>query len=481
MDRKIIHTNSSVSVDVFHYKSDDSYTDVEKFEIDGVIGLTTAKDIASPSGTFNIKITPTQNWKKRIRNGDWVLIYFSNGEEKRLKFLGNVDRVSRVVDVDSDGTASIKYSVSGRDFGKVFEKTNIYYDPTSPQAAQINVNLLKKNILFAGSPDKIVSDIIDVFLGKDIETLESLNQWLIPQKLAKEIKKKNVNPAKKSGTSFYDVLTKKLDSTLGYKAYESIDSVHGYLWNLLKMNSNEPINELFLELHHDKETNQVLPTIFLRMIPFTDEDYSIESSKVGSVNRFIDLDRVSITDENIIYEDVGESDHVKFNFFLLTVAGEPFFNRVISTSAAAGGDFPKIDANSIKKYGLLTRIDNTDFAFLSGKEEVGISAIDILNGWNNLLAHWYENAHKLESGTMKINGNLDVEIGKVLEVEYTKFGNNDKYLYYIEGYENEWEYPGLWTTSLKLTRGRKENKQRKIIEDSNDTDKQYVGTSNIVR
>ena len=132
MARPIKYSHSEVSVKVYHY-IDETSLKVEIFEIDDLLSINTSKDMSYPSGMFTLKLAPSKNWKKKIKNGDWLEIFFSNDGEKRLKFLGNVDRVSRTREVDAKtGAMSVRYMIFGRNFGKVFEKTNIYYNPCLP-------------------------------------------------------------------------------------------------------------------------------------------------------------------------------------------------------------------------------------------------------------------------------------------------------------------------------------------------------------
>lgn len=484
-NRNIIYSHSEAVAKVFHYTSDDNF-DVDVFDIEDILSINTNKDINSPSGVFSIKAAPSKNWKKLVRNGDWIMIFFSKDGEKRLRMLGNIDRVSRTKEIDAEtGSMAVRYMIYGRDFGKVFEKTNIYYNPFLPQnnPAIIDTIFRKEGITFSGSPNEIIEQLLSVFLGGGIQSIEILNQWFISDDLKREVLKSETNEGSDSNVRFYDLLDfAQIEAVQGYKAYESISVLSGFLWNLMKQNSNPAINEFFTELRYDKETKITKPTIYLRMIPFSDQDFTVPETEVTNdeIKKFIDLERVSITDDEIISEDVGESDHVKFNFFLITASGRPFHNEQMISNFAISDEIPKIDEDSIKKNGLLLRTDSTEFAFLAtGKR--GELSFNILRAWNRLMTHWFENAHKLESGTMVINGNPDIFVGKTLEVNNNFLG--EKYLYYIEGYQDNWEYPGLWTTSVKLTRGRKltENEDLKIIEDENSDDKIFTGQTKFIR
>ncbi len=92
--------------------------------------LNIRKSISQPSGTFEMNLFPTQNFKRSICPGDWIILYlFSNQEAFKLAsteevsptflqngvLVGNVDRIARVVEKDEEtDKTTVRYRVSGR-------------------------------------------------------------------------------------------------------------------------------------------------------------------------------------------------------------------------------------------------------------------------------------------------------------------------------------------------------------------------------
>lgn len=484
MNRNVKSYNSKVRVFVYSYTDDNSLS-ATKTEITHITQVITDKTLSQPSGTFTLKLAASKNWKKIIKPGDWVTIEFSNKGEYRLKMLGNVDRVTRTKEIDQDsGSLKTIFVVYGRDFGKVFEKTNIYFNAFLSRQIAVDNIVLRDGLLLLGSPTQIISKILQIFLGSGTENIPELNQWLIPKNLKADILvQETISNTKQKGSSFYDILKQDLNETVGYKAYQNVSNIQGYLWNLLKQNSNEAINELFLELKYDKQTQTVRPTISLRPHPFSlnnlNEEFSdnVVASNLGKIIYYKDLERVKITDEDIIFEDLGESDHVRFNFIFMTASGIDFAGEnAFASWSNTEPKIPIVNENSIQKHGLNMRTDVTDFANLTTKVNSEQFDPTILKNFNILLNHWYKDAHLLESGTLKIVGNINVELGKTVEVEFKKLG--ETYLYYIEGYSNDFQFPNLWTTTLKLSRGyRLDSKELKTIENQNSENKKYTGIS----
>ena len=467
----IKYSHSEVRVEVYHY-TDETTTSVKVIELKDIIAMQLSKDINSPSGSFNLTSSSSQNWKRQVSPGDWILIYLKNDEEERLKMIGNVDRVSRVEEVSGEGILTVKYQISGRDFGKVFEKTNIYFNPFVAVSAAIDQIILKEGILLEGSPSEVITKTINLFLGKGLESVPGLNQWFISKELKSAIFGNQAQiQIKSEGASFIDILDlSEIKETRGYTVYESISALQGFLFNLLKQKSNPPINELFLELKFDPKTKITKPAVFHGIIPFTEEKFIVDAS-AGEARKFVDLDKVTITDKDILFSDLGEADHNRFNFIFITSSGSAYFNQEYLPDIQAAGDIPKINIDSIKRNGLLLRADTTDMGFVL-RAKKGENDFAILKAWNHLLAHWWENSHKLESGTMRILYNKDVYLGKVLEVTYENL--QEKFLYYIEGYNISWAYPGTLLMDLNLTRGRKEKYDNRFIEQSNTDDLIYT-------
>ena len=141
MDRTIRHTNSACRVELFHYITTDLVEEISTLGtaghdalmnvkketiIDSLQQVTINKSMDAVRGTFDILLLPTHNWKKRVRPGDWLVIYMGIDENEEPRLLGNVDRVSRIVQTDATGIKTTRYKISGSNFGKVFE-ANVHY------------------------------------------------------------------------------------------------------------------------------------------------------------------------------------------------------------------------------------------------------------------------------------------------------------------------------------------------------------------
>jgi LysM repeat protein len=257
-----------------------------------------SKSLMQMSSSLEINLHPSQNWKQLIAPGDWMLVYMhdqmhgrgkyaeSISDTKNMLMLANVDRVARSLERQGEGNdkAMLKYTVSARGFGKVFEDTDIWYDPYATQEQLTDSALLTAGLQFSGSPDQMIYQLLDVFLGKganlDTGLTHDIKNWRIPQELMKAFDAKTKD--KSSVPKFDDILNRQIPVELdakgnpvsngaaqlpGFKAHDLITlNSNGSLANMLTRNSNSLVNELFLEDVRGDD-GSVRPTIVLRPRP----------------------------------------------------------------------------------------------------------------------------------------------------------------------------------------------------------------------
>lgn len=508
MDRTLIHTNSTCRVEVLHFKNDDisisnsalensdsahrQLMDTERITIvDAVTQCQINKSIGEVRGTFDFLLMPTENWKLKIRPGDWLIIYLSRDGIETPRMLGNVDRVSRAIQVAPDGKKMVRFKVSGSDFGKVFDKYDIYWNPFVPATIAAQAFINDKQLRFLGRPNEILNDILEVFLGNGVNThskeYPEILQWFMPERLT-EFFPANSPASSDVGLKFFDILKQEIESVGGYKVWDNIHTLQGNLWNIMKRSSNSVLNELFVELKKTPGKNEYRPTLVLRTIPFTRGDYQFLNGMDDSqIVRFKDLPTVTVTTDEILQEDLGQNDHARFNYFLLWSQTPQIDGRSLTDAISVGGNaFPRLLKGSIRRNGLMTKIDTTDFSFLSSTTSGGNSAkfsqrvtddLELLKAWNDVLAHWYTREHLYETGTVLMLGNPDIELGKRIVIQDKMFGERDR-AYYIESYADSWEFPERWITTLSLTRGQDAESEEPLFETENPKTAQ-IGTTHV--
>ena len=213
------------------------------------------------------------------------------------------------------------------------------------------------------------------------------------------------------------------------------------LWTILKTLSNSVVNELYLEMDGDVGKEQ--PSVFLRPYPYSFKDYS-DGGEYN--NKFLGLPSVAIERGDVLEQNIGVSDNERQNLFKI-------FSNVVNTNLGGSVMIRPIPGetifpDSIERYGPCFATYTTSFA-----DHGAADAVQLLQDWTGLLVHWYRWNHKLENGTISISGTPNVRVGKRLDISGLFSKNDTLKSYYIEGYMDQWTFPGVWTQTLQLNRG----------------------------
>jgi len=471
---------------------------VEVIQLEAEIAsMKTSKSLSQTSGTFDVMLFPSRNWKQKIFPGDWVALYLYNKIEstsdtknkskpthKNLIMLGNVDRVARALDRDEDDKMELRYQVSGRNFGKVFEDTDIWFDPYQNQENTLDVQLRTGGLHLVGNPSSLCNSIVDLFLGPGASLPEgrtsSLGQFQIPGELA-QLFKKGGGRAIGGKTLFYDILENVIEPNLpGFKARAmvSLDS-NDNVWGYLQRNSNEAINELFLEEIRSND-GTATPSLILRARPFqtpffdsqfgTDRNLSkykpLLNNTQKSFQEFSKESFVEISPAEVYSENLGRDDHTRFNmFWLSSTRFSEYVQNMFANKNFSGGisNAFKI-GESIKRHGLQRMQRMLEFD-LPTEGRGGTSEIELFAAMMIQLYDQNYVNHLYESGTIQTSGVLEAELGKVLTMLPDSGSGNLPKIYYIEGYEHTWTFPNTWRTIFTVSKGQFQTNDQNIFID----------------
>lgn len=481
-------------ITVFHYEhqyfgspsglsdnqiSDENFLKVKRFDINyGIESVDVSKALAQPSATFEVSLLPSQNWKALISPGDWVAIYmyseyhdggFDKNDTKNLVLLGNVDRISRNAfrDEQSD-ELTMRYQISGRNFGKVLETIDVWYDPYTKQQKTQDVALIGEGLILDGSPYDLVTAYLDVFVGGGHTFAQGktkdLNQWQIPSAIG------SMFGASKN--KFDGILNRNVDVVPGYKIRSSISiESNGSVWEMLQQNANIMINELFVEEVRNAN-GTVQPTIVLRSRPvqtpfFKDhmekDDVSGElKSSYSSLIDFAKTDYVEISPGEILYENLGRDDDGRINMVWLNTRQEIGYFKSSMANLNSDGTIsnPLFNLQSIQRSGLRRFQSLLEFVQPAGVSQNQVET----NLFKAFLMQLYDqnySNHMYETGTIETTGVLEAELGKALIIKSK--GATDK-VFYIEGYTHSWKFPSTWRTVFNVTHGQFADPSKPFID-----------------
>ena len=452
-----------------------------------ILSCTFSKNLANPTGTFSFDLANSpgisSDWKDVIKPGSWVVIYMSQEgdliinpevgspnsnvqkleENKRLRCVGYVDRVSAQSSLDDSGAFDLIFSISGRDFGVVYEDSNLWQNIFEFDKVLIDrLKITGLNILGTVKIHEALKVIHDLLLyplniqGAKVNDRKSLTtiglQWLLPRELVQDVFS---SPTGFPGETFWGNIpaTTQFHPTEAALAIESpTDFLWGNLWSNLKQISVPELHELFTETNDVGE-----PRLTFRPIPWAinKEGYPTQGEYVQF---YKDVDVVEIPSHSVFNFDLGESNSERFNSFLTTVI-TTLIGIENNISILRGSGFPFHDRASIKRNGF--RPMHISAHALVKNQELANGASDaiLLREFNHLLQDYWENAHLAESGSAQIVGNNEIKVGLAL-----KFGEGTPYVtgkrFYIEGYVDTFSIgdngESEWNTSVFLTRGFEE-------------------------
>lgn len=158
---------------------------------DDLIEIHTSKQVKS-AGQASLTLVPRKNYFDLIFPNDLINIYIDPGDGERgfiRTFFGYVDKVTRSSRVtDEKGTVSTNFVIHCTDFTKVFDRTDIYFNPHLKNRSDLldprfglsqlaGLALQTRGIIAHGSPADMVENLATLLLGFGA-------QWSLPKSYA---------------------------------------------------------------------------------------------------------------------------------------------------------------------------------------------------------------------------------------------------------------------------------------------------------
>ena len=469
--------------------SDDKLSAAGRLDISSQIeSVTYSKNMGQPAGSFSIQLTNspqygTNDWKDIIKRGYWLVIYMSNEgdlllnpnvgpnlaknrsqEAKRIRCIGYVDRVGVRGNIQENRSIDVGFTVTGRDFGIVYEDTNIWhnlfqYDKIMLDSIAQNELNITGNVR-VHTAMKLIHNLFYFPLNipgakvNDNKSLLSIGlQWLLPRQMLSDI---GFNVSALSKGTFWGNLPGVFEpetTGAGIAVDNPGDYLSGNAWEQLKRLSIPQFHELFTET-----TDAGLPRLIFRPIPWglNQDKYPVNRPNIKLYKDLAPIVWVPAVD--LFNYDLGEDDHNRYNSFLATVS-TTLINVEDNISLLDGKGFPKNNSASIKRHGFRPMHVTVDS--IVKNEELGNGTSDQIQllEFNEILYDYWNPAVFSESGSVDKIGTNDVKVGKVM-----KFRNDVPYLstrrYYIEGYTDTFTVGENremeWSQTVNLTRGFEE-------------------------
>jgi len=239
----------------------------------------------------------------------------------------------------------------------------------------------------------------------------------------------------------------------------------GSVWSILKRESNDLVNALYVELI--RNGSKVEPSIVLRPHP----NSVFFKDKPGKLNnsfwKLSEYEEILINTSDVKYENLGKDGNSRINMVWLT-ARQSKDTRVNDLayigSTKDGIGLPMFQGESINRYGLKTLEQTLDFCYDSGESNSSSVSIDLYRSFINQIYDMHIYNHLYETGSMVTRGIKDAQIGSCLRVINEGTGVDLDRLYYIKGYTHTWTFPDQWETEFQLTHGQFNSKDKPFID-----------------
>lgn len=481
-----------------------------------IISCRVSKTKGNATGSWEMTLSPRQDYHSLIHPGDHVLIWMRRSKRDEpldgartsgFKMWGIVSGVRRQRTTLPDGHKVTRHVISGADWGYYFE-TDIYFNrimAQNLQNQQVMYNILGAPFDTYDTIERNVVKLLDGFLGKlqlnnlnPVDVASPNKAFKLPGPITKffagDTDTMNGIVRRQVGLAQYengDLTPKRITALPGWKLIKGDPGSKFSLWSILQTYSNPTLNEMFLELLPD-EKGFLRPTIVVRQIPYTsDVAASLLAKENIEFTTFRSLPRFRVPESFLISEDIGRSDQMRINFLQL------FGNGTTDAGFASQVQFQTlmgnfaIDVRSIARYGVRASLPKTDSDLriptppellgahfrdlfkdagaetkklignpqLTGGAALPPKSATYIVDWTKLLADWWLSGDMLESGTFVMPGIEElISIGTNLEIVRQ---NGQRELYHIQGYNHSFgvEPDGhkSFKTTIAVTRGQLEN------------------------
>ena len=452
--------HSSMAVIVYPHKDDPLIVppDGDAYRMDGrkasdrnpsLLSVQTSKIMGSNAGTFSFTVKPSRenlNLFSQLVDDSWVDIVMYKHDQPYHIMRGMIDEIRRTKAVAGSGATTRAFTITGRDFSKVWEITPIWFSPYATN--DLTTDAVTRKVFKAipeikGSPAESTEAYLKLFL-EEIANAKGPN-WEMPRGMP------NITT-----DSFIDSITFQKDyfqNEPPRKAFNpNFFSPQGTLWQM----AMQFVDPMFVELYSDLlpagdpfserlSAGDSLPIGDLDMtVVIRDKPFPVISNDVGL---FVDTwDRVpviTIPIQQIKNDDLGRGGLERYNAFFTAT-------RLLQDNMGPHAPYmlqPLINTAEIRRHGI-RRLD-----IQSNHLPDNFDSVTMAFAQRRILRDWYALNPYLLSGTLALGvGRPDAKIGCKARVPGVTSEYEDE-TYYIEGVSHSWNFGATAKTALQVTRG----------------------------
>lgn len=421
-----------------------------------LFSATVTKAMGAPSGNFVLQMKPSkvsQALFEELVDDDWVDIVIYRHDQPWHVMRGLIDEIRRSKTVAGSGATTEVYTISGRDFGKVWELTPVWFDPYANDyvTQAISNSVLKAMPEFLGNP----ADVVETFFKRFMEEVATRvgPNWEPPPGV----------PNVEAGSFLNSVVFETRQDFRNIPARSAFNpgqiSPNGTLWALAQQYSDPAFTEMWVDLLPEGDPmsskiaagtplapGDVRMTVVLRDKPFPVVDNFLHAADVGWEDRWANIPVSMVPRQQIFTSDLGRSGLERFNaFFVATLLHQELMNGSAPYMLA-----PLLDKKEIKRHGI-RRMDVQSQQRPDGRNALEYTRYAEIQ--RRLLRDWYCLNPYFLNGTLNLAvGRPDIKIGCRVRVPATVDEGSEEN-YYVEQWNHNWTFGTSVKTNLGVTRG----------------------------
>lgn len=418
--------------------------------VGGLLSVQTSKLLGPAAGTWSIRIKPSRvspSLLNQIMDDDWVDIVLTRHGRKWHVMRGLVDDIREVTETTGSGATVQSLAVSGRDFGSIFDRTQVWFSPYVDEAITGGVSFrvfnAGENIL--GSPSEAVQGFLLGFL-KELSGVGRAT-WDIPKSVPSV-----------GGQAFGDVVLYDDDQFQNIPARTALSPNYlmpeGGIWSLAQEWSDGAFCELFCDtvhpyrrFHEQEDEERVEDTVMLvtfrdRPFPLVDAALTAAGMNTGLSSNYFGVPMHHIPRQLVRMENVGRGGPERYNAFFVS----PQLAQELYQASAVDLLAPLWDEDSIQRHGL-RRFDIQSRYVADQADLLTMSELQRrkIKDWHCINPYLLNGSIELARGFPKIHVGDRVRIpGYQPKLDRT---------YYVEQVDHSWQFGSSIKTTLGVTRG----------------------------
>jgi len=412
--------------------------------------------------------------RDQLVDDDWVDISFKRHNKPFHVLRGLLGNIERARNVSGTGATAITYTLTGRDFGWIWEKTPLWFNkfitPENPLENVVGATAMQvfNSINIGGTVDETIKAFLFGFL-RSLSTTEGKigrANWAMPRGMVGVINESafienvledfsgftNTPPRLSIDPNFMD----PNGANAWAMAQEWSDPAFCEMWyDLSNLNTNfgsaptesrEEISITTSGVGEQSTPGDTAMTLFLRDRPFP-------TVKLGRLSSWFSLPTIELEREDIVIDTISRGGDERFNAFFLSpqITQELLGNSAVEITAPLW-DTRDMLQHGFRRFDIMSKYRANLLPPPVGAGAADTSLLTLTKNQRDQIRDWHVMNPYLYSGTLSLGiGRPDARVGMRARIS----APSDKRVetYYIEEVSHDWNFGVGIRTNLGVTRG----------------------------